>query len=1161
MQTLQNILETQTVQKLGWTLVHFTWQAAAVAVVLAIVMRWMRKSSSNLRYMAACGALILIVLMPMVTMTVVNVAPTAIETIKTAEIDTPHVTGSQVVIEIPMAEPPQVTDTVTPKTPLKTRFINTVEASLPFIVVCWFVGVFGLSLWHLGGWTQLQRLRRKMVRPVGERINLKLKELSRQMGINRMVSIMESALVQVPTVVGHFKPVILLPASALTGLTADQLEAILAHELAHIKRCDYLVNMLQTVVEILGFYHPAVWWVSRKIRIERENCCDDLAIDLCTDKLRYAKALTTMEEIRGSQLAIAATGGNLFDRIKRLLTNDGSNEKKLSWLPSFITMLLIIAIVIPTALALSSNRDKKQNTLETEMIEGHVTNWHNEPIADATVTIVEHHEPGAAGFLVPQIKTDSNGYYQYEMVDWPYRLRVERIEILDSGVEYHELMGLKKVFREPAKVDFKFEQREKGNASIEGKVVNEEGDPVNAFRTSIGLDNDWEGIDFEDPKGGHLKTYWYVQKIEDDEGRFSLKSIPAGNYLIWIIPEDKEYEWPKKKVTLLSGETVNEIIAVPSKYVLYGRVLFEDGAPAVIKPSPWPNAKTRISLPYGRIQMRGLAELDEEGYFKIHLSEREYEQIKSGEKQLSINIPTTQKGESTTVGQFPFKLLSEDRNQAGVVKVERPEGQKQTETYAEKLRQTVTVNIGNSPDGDRLTVQYAVIAVCEAAGVPYNWDKSAKLADPERRRYIEPVNIKDNVAGQALADILVPVGLLYGVDAAGVYLYRPEKAGQIQSNLQILNVEMEPVAQGKNVLYATVKNNSDEEQLFAIHIYTRSVDYVPQGMGWGTNFFEKIMPNETKRARFVYKIQGPVTENTYVRIKFYNPETEQQYDYENPFSVRLFKAGDLESASTQDGKTKPAADDKKQAVLQSFKNTQRYINDKNYEQSWRLFTGDYKKSEYQRGGLERFKKQMEPTHKLDSAFIWEKEDFVNLSADRFYTTKDNKVIIESDYKNETWRIIFVEEDGRWKIDDIVGYRPALINVLEKDDRSNKNNPQIEERTLHFPQDRSLGTVYVGQLRPLDPHWWMGWQLIGPAKGKVKVPAGQDVHLKISNTAASDLRALANLKPNDIQAVSVKTVEDAQLVHLSGLSGLKHLTLNSRQITDAGLKHIGKIPSL
>jgi len=257
-------------------------------------------------------------------------------------------------------EEPEQPKTVATKTSWKQHTAELFEPALPYIVTGWLVGVFGLSVWHLGGWAQLQRLRRKMVRQVNASLQGRLKELVQKLGVNRAVQLLESALVEVPTVVGWLRPVILLPASALTGLSVEQLDAMLAHELAHIKRFDYLVNMLQTVVEILGFYHPAVWWVSHKIRAERENCCDDLAVSISGDRVRYARALTLMEEIRASrgELAVAASGSSLFTRISRLVGKEPRGSRD-GWIPSAIAILLIIAMVIPTTVALTARAETK----------------------------------------------------------------------------------------------------------------------------------------------------------------------------------------------------------------------------------------------------------------------------------------------------------------------------------------------------------------------------------------------------------------------------------------------------------------------------------------------------------------------------------------------------------------------------------------------------------------------------------------------------------------------------------------------------------------------------------------------------------------------------------------------------------------------------------
>src|SRR5262249_55483729 len=146
-----------------------------------------------------------------------------------------------------------------------------------------------------------------------------LSRLAARLRVRMPVKLVESALVEVPTVIGWLKPMILLPAAALAGLDPRQLEALLAHELAHVRRHDYLVNLLQTAIETLLFYPPAVWWLSRRIREERELCCDDLAITVCGDGMVYARALATMEELRSAPaLTLAADGGSLLARIRRI---------------------------------------------------------------------------------------------------------------------------------------------------------------------------------------------------------------------------------------------------------------------------------------------------------------------------------------------------------------------------------------------------------------------------------------------------------------------------------------------------------------------------------------------------------------------------------------------------------------------------------------------------------------------------------------------------------------------------------------------------------------------------------------------------------------------------------------------------------------------------
>ncbi|MBW8036364.1 MAG: hypothetical protein FVQ79_12220, partial [Planctomycetes bacterium] len=211
METLQTIFQAEVFQILGWTLVHFVWQAAAIGLTLAIVLRMLHKSTANLRYIIACAALVLVVLMPAVTIRMIGVPIKAVDQVKLQALFPEVVANTEAVIEIPQPATLPLPVAAIPNPPLTDRLIERVNSSLPFIVTGWLIGVFGLSLWHLGGWTQLQRLRKRMVKHVTPPLKAKLQQLSNALGIQKTVGLMESALVQIPTVVGHLKPVILLP--------------------------------------------------------------------------------------------------------------------------------------------------------------------------------------------------------------------------------------------------------------------------------------------------------------------------------------------------------------------------------------------------------------------------------------------------------------------------------------------------------------------------------------------------------------------------------------------------------------------------------------------------------------------------------------------------------------------------------------------------------------------------------------------------------------------------------------------------------------------------------------------------------------------------------------------------------------------------------------
>jgi protein involved in polysaccharide export with SLBB domain/beta-lactamase regulating signal transducer with metallopeptidase domain len=217
------------------------------------------------------------------------------------------------------------------------------------VLAFWVAGVAALSLRLAFGWIGARRLT-KRVTAAGADLQALADRLVAKLRIRATVEIVESALVQVPSVIGAFKPVVLLPAAAMSGLSMEQVEALLAHELAHVRRHDYLVNLFQSAIETLLFYHPAVWLVSRRVRQERELCCDDLALDVCGDRVAYASALAELESLRAlPSPALAATGGSLLTRIRRILgADDAKNLSTRSKSVAGVAILTAIALVLAT---------------------------------------------------------------------------------------------------------------------------------------------------------------------------------------------------------------------------------------------------------------------------------------------------------------------------------------------------------------------------------------------------------------------------------------------------------------------------------------------------------------------------------------------------------------------------------------------------------------------------------------------------------------------------------------------------------------------------------------------------------------------------------------------------------------------------------------------
>jgi TonB family protein len=294
---------------LGWTLVHFLWQGFALAALLHICLPLCRSAES--RHACALVTLVLMALTPILTFAVIH-----------------DVTRGGAGV-FPAGAP-------------ESGWMNG-------LVVLWLGGIAALSLRARGGWYLAGSRARRDTLAVPAALAARCQYLRQRMALTGPVRFLLSRRIAAPVVVGWLRPVVLIPLSAASGLAPAQLDALILHELAHIRRLDTGINLLLIAVETLLFYHPAVWWVGRQLRIEREHCCDDLAVAVCGDAAMYVEALMLLEP-QGYGMALAANGGSLKHRAARLLDGANTGPRRPS-LPAVTTLALLGLLAGSVAMA------------------------------------------------------------------------------------------------------------------------------------------------------------------------------------------------------------------------------------------------------------------------------------------------------------------------------------------------------------------------------------------------------------------------------------------------------------------------------------------------------------------------------------------------------------------------------------------------------------------------------------------------------------------------------------------------------------------------------------------------------------------------------------------------------------------------------------------
>ncbi|WP_435353497.1 M56 family metallopeptidase [Emticicia sp. SJ17W-69] len=381
MKKLFEIIPSNLSSALGWTLIHSIWQGIAIVLIFSILYYFYKPS--NTRYWLGLGALCLQFLSSLVSFIAIY------EPVKNLS----YVSENQVFSNF-------LTQTSNLAfTPKKLSFLQQVElflqSNLDLFVTFWMIGTSILLLRLVLGFTYVQGLKVQQVKPISTDIQELMDKLLEKIQMPTTIKLLESARATVPMTIGWLKPVVLLPVGITTGLSVKQLEAILAHELAHIKRYDYLVNIFQNFVEILFFFHPATWFISAKVRDERENCCDDYAVKICGDRMILAKALTQVASYQQQPrlaMAFGAKRQTFMDRIKRIIgINDSKPMSYGNW-AAVLGMILVVALGVVYAQKETTKKDKtltSKQLIETKKsldlaVKNSVMNKQNIAISDTS---------------------------------------------------------------------------------------------------------------------------------------------------------------------------------------------------------------------------------------------------------------------------------------------------------------------------------------------------------------------------------------------------------------------------------------------------------------------------------------------------------------------------------------------------------------------------------------------------------------------------------------------------------------------------------------------------------------------------------------------------------------------------------------------------------
>jgi len=338
MEIISNLISYDLAEPLGWTILHSLWQGLLIAVGVYLLHRFIGNQYANFKYWVSVAGMLVVFSWSINTFNHYSTKVEFARTFKTFQHENKNL-GKE--IYNPAVNKNFNNTTIANKIESALIFF---EGKIPLIVLLWFSGIILFSTRLMLGILAINKLKNSGTKKVDDAWHDFFMQLTEKIGLKRKIGLFESVKIDIPMVLGFFKPVVLVPVGFFSNLSPQQVEAILVHELSHVKRHDFLVNVIQSVLEVMFFFNPFVWWMSNSIREERENCCDDLAISICKDPIAYSRALTSIQEAAlpgfGLSIGLANNRNHLLMRIKRLLGHSHSSNRNNKIITAMILLLM-----------------------------------------------------------------------------------------------------------------------------------------------------------------------------------------------------------------------------------------------------------------------------------------------------------------------------------------------------------------------------------------------------------------------------------------------------------------------------------------------------------------------------------------------------------------------------------------------------------------------------------------------------------------------------------------------------------------------------------------------------------------------------------------------------------------------------------------------------